>query len=123
MAIDAWVLETAGFTGRARVRNLARRILDDPSPPCSLDWLAARAALSVRAVSRLFVRETGMTPAKFVERARVQMACALIESGDLRLKAVAARCGFGHEERMRRAFHRVLGASPRVHSGCGTMRR
>jgi transcriptional regulator GlxA family with amidase domain len=106
-------LVMTGCAGKGRVRHLVRRILEDPSGDCSVERLAAQAALSGRALSRLFVQETGSTPAKFVERARVRLACELMEETDLRMAAIAVRSGFGSDERMRRAFHRVLGVSPR----------
>lgn len=113
MTIDAWEQEMAGRSGKGRVRLLVRHILENPAGDYAVENLAARAALSGRALSRLFVRETGITPAKFVERARVHLACELMEETDLRMAAIAARSGFGSDERMRRAFHRVLGVSPR----------
>ena len=119
MAIDAWDVMTAGCGGRGRVRGIVARILEDPTPDCSLEWLAERAALSPRALSRLFVRETGLPPAKFVERVRVRFACRLMEETDLLMKSIAARAGFGSEERMRRAFRRVLGMSPRCQASLG----
>ncbi len=102
-----------GCAGKGRVRHLVRLIVADPSGDCGVERLAARAALSARAMSRLFMRETGTTPAKFVERARVGLACELMGETDLRMAAIAVRSGFGSDERMRRAFHRVLGMSPR----------
>ena len=113
MTIDAWESAMAGCSGKGRVRLLVRRILENPAGDYAVESLAAYAALSARALSRLFVRETGITPAKFVERARVRLACELMEETDLRMEAIAARSGFGGDERMRRAFHRVLGVSPR----------
>ena len=106
----------AGSAGKGRVRCVVRQVLADPSVDCSVERLAERAALSPRALSRLFRLETGTTPARFVERVRVSLACALMEETDLRLAAIASRCGFGDDERMRRAFHRVLGVSPRAKS-------
>ena len=62
---------------------------------------------------RLFLREVGMPPARFIERARVDLARRLLEESDLRVASVARRCGMGNEERLRRAFHRHVGMSPR----------
>jgi transcriptional regulator GlxA family with amidase domain len=104
----------AGCAGKGRVRHLVRQVLADPSGDCSVGRLAERSALSPRALSRLFVLETGTPPARFVEEARVRLACELMEETDLRMSAIAARSGFGCDERMRRAFHRVLGMSPRA---------
>jgi transcriptional regulator GlxA family with amidase domain len=77
-----------------------------------VEALAERACMSPRNFSRTFGRETGMTPAKYVEIARVQAARqALADTAD-GVEAVAARCGFGTAETMRRAFHRHLGTGP-----------
>jgi transcriptional regulator GlxA family with amidase domain len=107
---------TAGCSGKGRVRGVVRWIVEDPSRPRSIESVAGLAALSTRAFTRLFARETGTTPARFIERERVRRACLLMETTDLRMAAIAARSGFGADERMRRAFHRVLGASPREHA-------
>jgi transcriptional regulator GlxA family with amidase domain len=85
--------------------NLGREI--------SNDRVAEEAAMSARSMHRLFLREVGMPPARFIERARVDLARRLLEESDLRVSAVARRCGMGSEERLRRAFHRLVGMSPR----------
>lgn len=110
---------------RARVRRLVAWILEDPLRPRSVEDLAERAAVSPRTLSRLFHRETGTTPARFVEQARVRLARLMLDETDLRIGAIAARCGFESGERMRRAFHRSVGTSPRAYAsvGSGTMRR
>jgi transcriptional regulator GlxA family with amidase domain len=110
---------------RARVRRLVAWILEDPARPRSIEELADRAAVSVRTLSRIFRSEMGTTPARFVESARVALARALLEETGLAIGAIAARCGFASDERMRRAFHRSVGTSPRAYAsaGSGTMRR
>jgi transcriptional regulator GlxA family with amidase domain len=98
---------------RARVRRVVEWILEDPCRDCSAARLAERAAVSARTLSRLFRRETGMSPARFVARARVVLARALLERTGLGVDAVAVRSGFAGARRMRRAFRRALGAAPR----------
>ncbi|APV51157.1 hypothetical protein BWI17_16610 [Betaproteobacteria bacterium GR16-43] len=88
-------------------------LLRTPGEDVSVERMAERAAMSERTLTRLFQRELGTSPAKFVEHARVEMARRLLEESNLRLDAIARRCGFGSEERMRRTFHRVFGVSPR----------
>ena len=83
----------------------------------SVERLAERAAMSPRTLTRLFRQELGTSPGKFVEHARVEMARRLLEESNLRLDAIARRCGFGSEDRMRRTFHRVFGVSPREYQG------
>ena len=82
--------------------------------------LAARTGLSERSFYRKFVRATGQTPAKFVERLRLDAARALLARG-LPLKTVAARTGMGSAHRLRAAFERTFGITPstfrRIHFG------
>lgn len=87
-------------------------IVDHPDVDLSVETLAARAAMSPRNFARVFARQTGTTPAKFVEGARVDAARRALEHSGDGLPAVAAACGFGHVETMRRVFHRHLGISP-----------
>jgi transcriptional regulator GlxA family with amidase domain len=82
--------------------------------------------MSPRTLSRAFRRATGTSPARFVEDARLRLARLLLERGGVRVASAAARAGFQNAERMRRAFHRRLGASPASlaqSTGSATMRR
>jgi transcriptional regulator GlxA family with amidase domain len=74
--------------------------------------LAARACMSPRHFARAFTAETGRTPARAVERLRVDAARAALDSGARSLQQVARDCGFGSADRMRRAFQRLLGQPP-----------
>jgi len=100
-------------TPRARVRRVIEWILEDPCRECSAPRLAERAAVSARTLSRLFRRETGTSPARFVAHARLRLARALLERTGLGIDAVAVRSGFAAARRMRRAFRRALGSAPR----------
>ncbi len=77
----------------------------------SVEALAARAAMSPRNFARAYAAETGVTPAKAVERLRVDAARAALARGRA-IQEIARRTGFGDSERMRRAFIRVYGAPP-----------
>jgi transcriptional regulator GlxA family with amidase domain len=68
--------------------------------------------MSERSFARIFARETGETPARYVERARLDAARRMLTGTDLPQAVVAERSGFGSEERMRRVFHRQLKVSP-----------
>ncbi|MDE2262208.1 MAG: GlxA family transcriptional regulator [Gammaproteobacteria bacterium] len=78
----------------------------------SVAELARVSCMSPRNFSRVFKEEVGVAPAKAVERMRVDSARAALESGGRSIQQVAAACGFGNPERMRRSFLRVLGAPP-----------
>lgn len=77
----------------------------------SVEALAARAAMSPRNFARAYATETGVTPAKAVERLRVDAARAALAQGGA-IQDTARRTGFGDPERMRRAFIRLYGAPP-----------
>ena len=103
----------ADRSSHTRVRRLVRWIEEDPRRAGCLDALAERAAMSRRNLIRHFSRATGMAPSRYVERARVLLARRLLDEAGLPAKSVALHCGFRSGEAMRRAFHRVLGKSPR----------
>ena len=78
----------------------------------SVEALAERACMSPRNFARAFARQTGVTPAKAVERLRADAARAILDSGGRSVQQVAAATGFKDPERMRRAFVRLFGAAP-----------
>ncbi len=80
----------------------------------SVERLAERAAMSPRHFARAFAADTGITPAKAIERLRLEAARDEIESGAEPIEHVAAHTGFGDPERMRRAFLRAFGQPPQA---------
>jgi transcriptional regulator GlxA family with amidase domain len=76
-----------------------------------VDRLAREAAMSPRNFARAYAAETGVTPAKAVERMRTEAARAALEGGGS-IQEIAQRTGFADPERMRRAFVRLYGALP-----------
>jgi transcriptional regulator GlxA family with amidase domain len=74
--------------------------------------LARRAGMSVRSLHRHCVEQLDTTPAKLVEKLRVERARTLLATTQLGTKTIAARCGFGTAPRMTRAFERALGVAP-----------
>ena len=87
-------------------------VLEHPEADLRIEQLARRVAMSPRNFARVFGRESGMTPAQFVERARVEAARRRLEEGPTTVEAIAVDCGFGSSETMRRAFQRQLRVSP-----------
>lgn len=77
----------------------------------SVERLAAQAGMSARTFARVYATETGVTPAKAVERMRVEAARAMLQRGG-GLQEIAVKTGFIDPERMRRAFVRLYGAPP-----------
>jgi transcriptional regulator GlxA family with amidase domain len=88
---------------------MAQHLADD----LGVEALAARAGMSPRNFARVYARRMGATPAKAVERLRVDAARRALEESDASIECIARRCGFGDEERLRRSFLRQLGVVPR----------
>jgi transcriptional regulator GlxA family with amidase domain len=74
--------------------------------------LADQAGMSERSFSRHYAEATGVTPARAIERLRVEAAWRLLSESRLPVKRISQRCGFGPEETMRRSFLRMLSATP-----------
>ncbi|HEX7114654.1 MAG TPA: helix-turn-helix domain-containing protein [Steroidobacter sp.] len=96
----------------ARLADLPTWIMNNLSSDLSVDRLAKVVGMSPRTFARHFARWHGGTPANLVEQLRIEAACRHLENGDADIKRVADICGFGDEERMRRAFIRRLSISP-----------
>ncbi|MDP3868071.1 GlxA family transcriptional regulator [Phenylobacterium sp.] len=84
------------------------------SEPLSVERMADRAAMSPRHFARAFAAETGLTPAKAVERLRLETARERVEASSEPIDRVAESAGFGDPERMRRAFLRAFGQPPQA---------
>ena len=107
----------AQMADREPLRELQEWLPDNLDADLSVPALARRASMSERNFARAFRQETGMTPAAYVELARVENARIALDSGDLQIEAIARRAGFGTVETMRRAFRRRVGVSPADYRG------
>ncbi|MCO1660988.1 GlxA family transcriptional regulator [Pseudonocardia humida] len=94
------------------LRDVLALIAEQPDADLSVPALARRCTMSVRNFSRAFRRETGATPAAFVQASRVEMARRLIDTSDATFDDIARICGFGTVETMYRTFQRTLGITP-----------
>jgi transcriptional regulator GlxA family with amidase domain len=97
-----------------RIQNALTYAQSNLKNPLSLDELAEAAHLSSRQFSRAFRDETGQTPAKAVERLRVEAARQMLEQGRHTIETIAYETGFADRERMRRAFLRTIGQPPQA---------
>jgi len=87
-------------------------IADNLDADLRVERLAEFCRMSPRTFARLFAAHMGTTPAKTVERLRVEAAKRLLESGGQSVAGVARLCGLGDDQRLRRAFQRHVGTTP-----------
>ncbi len=97
---------------RSALQEVQRFVAANPAAEHSVGSLAARSGLSPRHFARLFRHEVGVTPAAWVEAARVSAARRLLEGGRTAPKQVAVQCGFANADTLRRAFLRHVGVTP-----------
>lgn len=96
----------------ASLRAVLDAIIADPAGDHSVPALAARAGVSPRHLGRMFTSEVGLTPMRYVDRVRLEAACAMLMQGRTPMDRVAQRCGIGSTESLRRLFRRELGLTP-----------
>jgi transcriptional regulator GlxA family with amidase domain len=94
------------------IRELQEWIADNLDADLSVPSLAARAHMSERNFARVFTREVGMTPARYVESLRLERARVALSDSAQPVAEVARRCGFGTATTMRRVFERRLRVRP-----------
>lgn len=94
------------------IQELHVWILENLHRKLTVPMLADRVAMSVRTFERVFAREVGERPSRYILKRRVEAARLLLEQTDRGLKQIASACGFANEGMMRRAFLRSLGTSP-----------
>ena len=96
----------------ARLARLMDWVRAHPRLPHTVSSLAQRAAMSTRTLQRQFSHSTGLTPAEWLTRERVELAKDLLESTAKPMGQVSAQAGFGSEESFRKHFRTLTGTAP-----------
>jgi transcriptional regulator GlxA family with amidase domain len=97
---------------REQIEELCSWAADHLTADLRVESLAAKAHMSPRNFARIFIKDEGVTPARFVERIRVEAARRRLEESSDTLAKIASDCGFGSLPSLQRSFLRVLGATP-----------
>lgn len=106
----------SGFLSRqynldGRLSRLVDAILEAPEIDWKLDSMAEKMSMNSRTLSRRFSAAMRMSPVRFVEQVRLDLARQFLSSG-MPLKRAAVASGFGDIQRMRRSFQRQVGLNP-----------
>jgi transcriptional regulator GlxA family with amidase domain len=97
---------------RKQIEELCSWAVDHLAGDLRVENLAAKAGMSPRNFARIFLKDTGMTPARYVEKIRVEAARRRLEESDDALEKIARDCGFGSLQALRRSFARILQIAP-----------
>jgi transcriptional regulator GlxA family with amidase domain len=100
------------FSNREPLRELQAWILENLGASLDVQTLAQRVAMSPRNFARVFRKETGLTPGKYIDRLRVETARRRLEESRQSLKRIADECGFGTVSSMRTVFQKLIGIPP-----------
>ena len=100
------------LSDRQPLRELHSWVLENLGKSLTVHTLAEHVTMSPRNFARIFRREMGTTPGKFVERLRIETARRRLEETPRGLKRIAQECGFSSVGSMRAVFQRVVGISP-----------
>jgi transcriptional regulator GlxA family with amidase domain len=104
---------TALKTDDERIRDVVSHIAKNPGSDLTVERLSELAGMSPRTFTRVFAREIGMTPGKFVELSRLESARRYLEQSTMSVGEVAHACGYSTMDGMRLAFDRNLRVTPR----------
>ena len=97
---------------RKQIAEIRSWTHDNLGQDLPVEKLAAKAGMSPRNFARVFLKDTGTTPARFVEHLRVEAARRRLEESCDKLEKIANDCGFGSTQSLRRSFLRVLHVPP-----------
>jgi transcriptional regulator GlxA family with amidase domain len=97
---------------RRHIEELRTWAFDHLDEDLTVEKLALKAGMSPRHFARVFAKEAGITPARFIERLRVEAARRRLEESRDKLEKIATDCGFGSLSSLRRSFLRVLHVPP-----------
>jgi len=100
MSNDFRILEVLGFIEKNLNKNLNN------------DVLAQKANMATNSFTRLFTRETGVSPQKYVKRKRIDYACVLLHHSNRSIEQVALKTGFADRFHFSRIFKEITNVSP-----------
>jgi len=106
--LDAQMASNKGFS------DLVIWIDDHLDRPLKVEHMAEKAGMSERSFYRKFTKSIGISPSRYLQRARLERASELLATG-MAVKAVVTAVGFRSEAGFRTAFEGQFNLSPSLH--------
>jgi transcriptional regulator GlxA family with amidase domain len=101
----------------ALIKKLRPWLMEHIASEIKVELMAEQVNMSPRNFARVFLNDTGLTPAKFIEKLRIEAARKYLEDTSLSIEQIAVKCGLGSMISMRRIFMRHLEISPSYYRG------
>ncbi|HET6432668.1 GlxA family transcriptional regulator [Dyella sp.] len=99
--------------GNGRMGALVGWLLAHLDEDIGMERMADQVAMSARHFRRVFAETFAMTPARFVEKLRLEQACMRLTHGRAPIERIASSVGFNSADAFRRAFRARYGATPK----------
>jgi len=87
-------------------------VVDHLAEELTIEILAEKASMSPRNFARVFLREIGITPAKYIEKVRLEAARRRLEETRLTIDEISNECSIGNADGLRRLFLRHMRTTP-----------
>lgn len=100
------------------IQSIKDWLLEHLKDRITVEQLAEQALMSPRNFARVFAKETGITPAKYIEKLRLEAACRFLIETQLTLEAISCECGLTNIDNMRRLFIKHLKVTPSDYRKC-----
>lgn len=94
------------------ILTICDRIREHIQEPMTVESLAEEVSMSPRNFARVFVRETGITPGKYIDKLRIETACRYLVDTNLSLKEISVLCGLSSPDNMRKVFIKYIKIFP-----------
>lgn len=94
------------------IREIQDWVIEHLDEELTVEKLAEKASMSPRNFARVFLRETGVTPAKYIEKLRLETARRRLEESKLTIDEISNECGIGNADSLRRLFLRHMKTTP-----------
>ncbi|MBS2213664.1 helix-turn-helix transcriptional regulator [Carboxylicivirga mesophila] len=105
---ESWQNTSADYRIIDVIKHIENNLTNDLSNP----QLARIASMATNAFTRLFTREAGISPQKYVKKKRIDKACILLHHSTLSIEEIATTCGFADRYHFTRIFNQLTGYSP-----------
>jgi AraC-like DNA-binding protein len=105
-------LESASTSGKSSIERAVDELANCSDGKLSVKEVAARHGLSREHFTRVFSARQGISPARFLARAKLARATALLLETQLPVVKIAQQCGFGSKQALIRWMKREAGCLP-----------